>query len=224
MNQNGGSGDIQRQYDDCIRSLDNNIRELVTAVDDLRVSSRTLIVIVADRGQSLGEHGILCQSRGLYDCTLRVPLILRWPERITPGVRLPQMLQTHDLAAALVEAAGLPSRSTMEQEHSFWKLLAQEPAAGRDQIFSVDSSGQTQWCLRTRNHKFIVSREPNGSEASSRELYDLTADPEEKHNLANDRPDVAASMQAELEEIARRLREKNEDPWSEVGVALTRGV
>jgi len=80
-----------------------------------------------------------------------------------------------------------------------------------------------KWSLRTREHKFILARELDAYGTPPRELFDLVADPEETQNLVDVRPDLAAAMEAELEDwIAQRLREqgKREDPVRETGVSL----
>jgi arylsulfatase len=208
-------------YDEAIRSVDRGIQELVTALDESSLSSRTLLVVVADRGASLGEHGIACESRGLYDCTLRVPFIARWPERIRPGTHVSQLFQTDDIAPTLLEAVSLPAPSSMDGK-SFWKALTgEQTVAGRGSVISLDYTCQPQWSLRTTEHKFIVSRGPDRDSAPQRELYDLVADPGEEHNLAAQCTELCASMGKDLDNwISRRLRElgKSEDTFLAQGM------
>jgi len=210
-------------YDQEVRHVDDGIGQLVMALDELGLAERTLVMILSDHGESMTEHGIFFEHHGLYDCTLRVPLIARWPGRIPQGIRLPQMLQTQDIAPTLLEAAGLPIPTTMEGR-SFWKLLTGETQdSGHEAVISLECTLQAKWSLRTREYKFILAREPDFYGNPLRELYDLMADPGEERNIAQERPELTAAMEAELEAwIADRLRAtgRNEDPLREQGISL----
>jgi arylsulfatase A-like enzyme len=203
--ENGGD------YDDAIRAVDAGIRELITAIDNLRLASRTLIAVTADRGASLGEHGIASESRGLYDCTLRIPFIARWPGHIIPGTRLKGMQLSEDIAPTLFEAVEMEVTSSMEGPR-FWKELSGEgPSAGRDRVISLDCTFGPAWSIRTSQYKLIVSEGPR------RELYDLTADPGEQHDIASQQPQVATELENELQSwVARRIEEwyRYESPFS----------
>ncbi len=215
---------VQALYDQEIRHLDEGIGELLAAVDAAGLSDNTLVVLVADHGESMTEHGIFFEHHGLYDCTIRVPLIMRWPGRIPAGVRLWQMFQHHDLAPTLLEAAGLEIPDEMDGM-SFWGLATGETAeVGRDRVISCECSWQAKWSLRTERYKLILARAPDFYGNPHRELYDLQADPGEEHNLAEEQPELAADLEAALEGwIADRLREqgKSQDPLVEQGVGLT---
>ena len=95
-------------YDQSIRYLDDGIAALITALDETGLSEETLVIFTADHGESMTEHGIYFDHHGLYDCTLRVPLVARWPGHLPQGARLPHMLQVSDIAPTLLEAVGLP--------------------------------------------------------------------------------------------------------------------
>ncbi len=210
-------------YDQEIRGLDDAIGELVGTVDELGLTERTLIVFVSDHGTSLTEHGIFFDHHGLYDNTIHVPLIARWPGRLPQGVRVPQMLQTTDVAPTLLEGAGLRVPRTMDGR-SAWKLLTGEATeGGHERVVSLESTWQSKWSLRTHTHKFILARDPGLDGGPLRELYDLLADPTEAHNLVDEQPEVAASMEAELEAwIAERMRVlgRDTDPLIEQGISL----
>jgi len=145
----------------------------------------------ADRGASLGEHSIVSDSRGLYDCTLRIPFIARWPGHIVPGTRLKGMYQSEDIAPTLFEAVEPP---------------------GRDRVISLDCTSGRAWSVRTSQYKLIISEGPR------RELYDLTTDPGEDRNIASQQPDVASDLENELQSWdARRIDElyRYESPFRE---------
>jgi arylsulfatase A-like enzyme len=169
------------------------------------------------------EHGIFFDHHGLYEPTLHIPLIVRAPGRLPAGSRIPSLLQNHDLAPTLLEAAGVPAPRTMEGQ-SFWKLLTGEIAnGGREEVICCECTLQQKWCLRTRDYKFILSREQDVYGTAMRELYDLRSDPREERNIAEERPQVAAEMERRLESwIADRLRQlrRSQDPLVEQGISL----
>jgi len=205
-------------YDEAVRAVDAGIRELVTAIDSMRLAARTLVAVTADRGASLGEHGIAAESRGLYDCTLRIPFLARWPGRIVPGTRLKGMFQAEDIAPTLFEAVEMEVPSSMEGPR-FWKeMTGAGESAGRDCVISLDCTSGRCWSIRRGGRKLIVSEGPR------RELYDLAADPGEETNLASQSPEAAAELETELQSwVARRIDElyRYESPFAEGIVAQT---
>jgi len=214
---------VSAMYDQEIRHVDEGIGEILGALDEFGLSDRTLTVLFGDHGESLTEHGIFFDHHGLYDTCLHVPFIARWPGHLPAGARVSPMFQHLDVAPTLLQAAGIPASPAMDGR-SLWPLLTGDhEQGGRDRLYSAESTRMAKWSLRTREHKFILARELDAYGSPPRELYDLVTDPEETQNLVDIRPDLAAAMEAELEDwIAQRLREqgKREDPVREAGVSL----
>jgi arylsulfatase A-like enzyme len=210
-------------YDQEIRHLDDGIADLLSTVDRLGLAERTLVIFMADHGTSLTEQGIFFEHHGLYDCTIHVPLIARWPGILPAGRRVPNVLQISDLAPTLLEAAGLPVPEEMEGR-SAWRLLTgEESAGGHSRVVSLECTWQAKWSLRTPEHKLILSRDGGLRGGPPRELYDLRADPGEERDLAQREPALAGRLEAELEGwIAERLRRlgRTVDPLQEQGISL----
>ena len=102
-------------------------------------------------------------------------------------------------------------------------LTGEQQDGGRDSVISLECTLQAKWSLRTRDFKFILAREPDFYGTPMRELYDLAADPGENRNIVAERPDIAASMESELEAwITCRLQElgKKQDPLREQGITM----
>ncbi|HXI42115.1 MAG TPA: sulfatase-like hydrolase/transferase [Bryobacteraceae bacterium] len=189
------------RYDRALRSTDEAIRELAMTLSDLRSAQKTLLVVLSTSGRAPTDG-----DSGLLDSAVRVPLLVRWPGRVSRGIRLKQMLQMHDVTPTVLEAAGLPIPSSLEGR-SFWKLLTgEQQEGGCDRVFSVACGPQPAWSLRTAEAKYILSPGATGEKRSA--LYDLATDPKEERNIASDRPAVAAAMERELEDwVAHRLEE-----------------
>lgn len=207
-------------YDQQIRRLDDGMRDIITAIDHLGIAGQTLIVFLADHGESMTEHDVFYDHTGLHDTVLHVPLIVRLPGRVQSGVRLPQMLQHVDVAPTLLEAAGLPIPDSLEGR-SFWKLATgEEQAGGYDAIISMECSWRACWSIRTDRYKYFLGREPDEDGNILRELYDLESDPGEERNIVAADPETAAALEAQLEAwIAKRMRiaGRDEDPLREQG-------
>ncbi len=213
-------------YDQEIRYVDDGIHDIVSTLDDLGIAEKTLIAVISDHGESLTEHGIFFEHHGLYDCTLRIPLIMCLLGRLPTGVRVTPMMQMSDMAPTFLEAAQLPIPPTMEGR-SYWKLLTGEKQIdGHTRVISSECSCQAKWSLRNSNTKFILARGPDFYGNPPRELYDLKADPGEEHNIVEEQPELAYKMENELENwITERLKAggRSEDPLQEQECSLKLG-
>lgn len=202
-------------YDQEVRYVDEAIGELVAALDEAGLAEDTLVVLTADHGESMTEHGIFIAHHGLYDCTIRVPFVTRWPGRLPADTRVGRMLGTPDVAPTVLEAVGLPRPAEMDGR-SFWGLLHGEAAPpGSPRLISAECTWQSKWSLRTERYKLILARQPDFYGNPMRELYDLAADPAETRDLCPSEPEVAREMERDLEgwiadELARSGRA--EDP------------
>ncbi len=219
---------VSALYDQEIRYLDDGLSRLISALDEAGLAEDTLVLFTGDHGESLTEHGIYFDHHGLYDCTLHVPFVARWPGRLPAGARISPMVQVSDIAPTILEAAGIAAPAAMEGR-SFWKSLTGEAGpgdasgGGHDRVVSVENTWQSSWSLRTETHKLILSRDPDESRRPRLELYDLKVDPDERRNLAGEQPELAAALNAELEAwIAGRLKAlgKDSDPLQTMGPSM----
>jgi arylsulfatase A-like enzyme len=210
-------------YDQEIRYLDDGVRQIITAVDRLGLAEKTLIVVTADHGESLTEHGIFFDHYGLYETTLHVPLLFRWPGIIPKGLRLPQLLTTSDITPTILEAVGLASPKVCDGD-SFWHLLNGDKGKHiHDRVVSLECTWQAKWALRTSRYKFILARQPDQHGSPMQELYDMVSDPKEQTNVVTQHPIVASELRHELEAwISDQLRAlgKERDPLLEQGASM----
>jgi arylsulfatase A-like enzyme len=167
----------------------------------------TLIVAVADHGESLGEHGLLNHLYGVYDPLIHVPLVMRGPG-VSRRKQIHGLVQTHDIFGTLLAAAGAPlpdhTRNLLEASSARRYIVAEYgqpriPHRGLLARFSLQASDFAPFirsliAVRTEQHKLII-----GSDASV-ELYDLVNDPAEFMNRAGDGPKVLTGLQGMLTE------------------------
>ena len=94
-------------YDGEIAYLDRRVGEVVETMRELDLLDRTIVVIVGDHGENLGEHGLLDHKMSVGATLLRVPRLLRYPPRVPAGARIAARVQSHDLFPTILRLAGI---------------------------------------------------------------------------------------------------------------------
>lgn len=169
----------------------------------------TCVIVVADHGENLGEHGLLNHQYCLYDTLLRVPLVIRYPARLSAGERVRHQVQTLDLFATILEIAGAPvphntSKSLLPGSQPRPYVVAEygtpsPPRADMLEEFGLTADDLKRFergltAIRSDTHKLIVGTD------GSRELYNWRDDPAEEQNRIEQEPAVAETLHAQLEE------------------------
>ncbi len=186
-------------YDAEIRHADDGVAELLAALEETGAADDTLVLLTADHGEVMVRNGIYFDHHGLYEETIRVPLILRWPERLAAGQTVEPFVQQMDFAPTLLNWAGVEPPPTMEGK-DFGPLAQGTDATPLwDRIVACENTWQSKWALRTETHKLILSRAQDEHGSALRELYDLRADPGETRNLSDSGRATADAMESELE-------------------------
>jgi arylsulfatase len=173
----GGHRDL---YDGEVAYLDRQTGRLLAYLESRGLLENTLIAVVADHGENLGDHGILYRHAGLWDTTTHVPLMIRWPGRAREGRRIRGLVQTIDLFPTLVSAAGLEAPP---QDGVDLRELTGEGRNGRRVVFA-EHADRLGLMARTPGHKYILSQGNTLFLPDGAYLYDLKADPREERNLA----------------------------------------
>jgi choline-sulfatase len=165
-----------RAYDGEIAFVDSQLGRVVAALERSKRLERTLIVVVADHGESLGEHGEVTHGHFIYDSTMRVPLIVHAPSIVGAGVVDQRVVSVADLLPTALELLGVPDRE--KRDGASWVGRRADPKRA---VYLETWSPYLEfgWApltgLRTLRDKAIL--------APRREFYDLADDPREEHNL-----------------------------------------
>jgi arylsulfatase A-like enzyme len=185
----GGERDL---YDGEVAYLDRQVDRLLAFLADRGLAQETVVALLGDHGENLGEHGIDFRHIGLFETTTRVPLVLHRPG--VAGGRRAGLVQSIDLFPSLLRAAGVsaPPRDGVDLDR-----LTGEGRRGRPAVFvEHDSAGGAM--VRRGDHRYALHHGvrplPDGPS-----LYDLRADPAEEHNLAG----TGLAVEAELAELLR---------------------
>jgi len=185
-------------YDGEIAYMDEQVGRLLDGLDQLAHTSRTLIIVVGDHGESLGEHGEATHGIFLYDATLHVPLIVAGPD-VPRGKVISDQVRSIDLHPTVMEFLRLPA-SSEAQGVSLWPLIEQGTHVRSNYSYGETLYPRTYmgWselrAMRTDTWKFILAPHP--------ELYNLDHDPSETQNLISNHPADADQLQKKIWEIA----------------------
>ncbi len=191
-----------KDYLRCVVSVDENIGRLLDYLDAEGLADNTLIVYTSDQGFYLGEHGWY-DKRFMYEESLRMPLVMRYPAAVPAGQVNDAMVLNLDFAPTLLDYAGVEVPPDM-QGRSFRPIAAgQPPADWRTSMYYHYYEFPHGWHdvrkhegVRTDRYKLIHFYD----DIDAWELYDLREDPHELHNRAED-----PAMQAVLTGMKQRL-------------------
>lgn len=215
---------FRRAYYAMVTLVDDKVGEILRALDERGLAEDTIVIFTSDHGEMLGDHGLLLKGPMAYEMAVRIPLIIRWPGRLPAGTRSSSMAGLHDVGVTIGAQAGVPSLPAA-QGHDL-VAVARGDEEGRDWAYTEyrDScrpaeTGVHTTMLRHQDKKIIVW---HGYPASTRdregELYDLTADPDERVNLwsSPDHLRLKADMLAMLADVRVQLEDRSnpqEAPW-----------
>jgi arylsulfatase A-like enzyme len=171
-----------QDYLRCILSVDENVGRILKYLDQQGLAENTIVVYTSDQGFFLGEHGLF-DKRYMYEESLRTPLVIRYPDRIRPGLICNELVQNLDIAPTILELAGadIPDEMQGQSLQPLFKtpVLANWRDAVYYQFFESGWGVPQHYGIRTKTHKLIHFL----SEPENWELYDLENDPHEMVNL-----------------------------------------
>jgi len=200
-----------RDYLACVAAVDDNIGRLLAWLDENDLAKNTIVIYTSDQGFFLGEHNFF-DKRFMYEESLRMPFLVRWPGRVKPGAVSRGMILNVDFAPTLLAAAGVGVPADM-QGRSFVPLL--EGRAPKDWRTSMyyryyhpgHHNVAAHYGVRDERYKLIYF-----NKLDQWELYDLRKDPREMRNVYDDpaHQGVAKRLKAELLRLRRELRDEDQ--------------
>jgi arylsulfatase A-like enzyme len=199
---------IIAQYDGAVAYMDACIKSIFTALEGLGILDETIVVINADHGETLYDHECWFDHHGIYDVTLRVPLIIRYPKHVPAGLRVRGYTQHKDLVPTLLELAEVSTRRKFDGQ-SLMQLVRGEKVSFEPEFYLTECTWMRKHGWRTPEWKLIVALEPDFHFKPPVELYNLVEDPDENENLADELPEVVELLRGRMEAfIERREREE----------------
>jgi uncharacterized sulfatase len=207
--------DWTRDYYASIHSVDRNLGRLLAGLDERGLTKKTIVLFTSDHGYNIGQHTIHTKGNGywiaggvtgpkrpnMWDTSIRVPLLVRWPGVVKPGTEIAEMTTNLDTFPSILGMLGVPMpRDVKRQGRDYSPLLRGEKIDGRDALFGsydLHNAGlaymrmirTNQWKLVRHHHAKFLD-----------ELYNLEDDPGETRNLYG-----AAKHAAIRDQLQQRL-------------------
>ena len=185
------------QYDGAIAYMDACIQTLFNALETRGVLDETIVVINGDHGETLYDHECWFDHHGLYDVTLHVPLIIRYPGRVPAGKRVAGYNQHKDLVPTLLELADIETNIAFDGE-SLTALMSGEITSYDSEFYITECTWMRKHGWRTPEWKLIVALEPDFHFKPPVELYNLIQDPDENNNLVDTHPDIVNVLETRM--------------------------
>jgi len=196
-----------RRRAEMLLAVDESLGRIVETLEKEKKLANTLIVFTSDNGYFYGEHGLSLERRLPYEESIRNALLLQYPARIKPGTLCNDIVITVDLAPTALEAAGVPIGNHI-QGRSLLPLIAGRAKNWRrfGYIEFYAFENPFPW-LVDMDYRAVVSDQFKYihwiQHPQENELYDLSNDPYEQHNLIKDKESkpVVDTMRSELQRL-----------------------
>ncbi|CAN7358936.1 sulfatase [Paenibacillus sp. LjRoot153] len=175
-------------YDCGVRFMDDHLGMVFEALRSQGVMDDLVVIITADHGENMGELAIYGEHGTADQGTCRIPMIIRWPDRVQPGVR--EGLHYHlDLLPTLAEMLGSKPAESWDGE-SYAASLTGETDEGRNYLVVSQMAHVCQRSVRFDNWLYMRTYHDGYHLFDKEMLFDLESDPLEFNNIASIRPDI----------------------------------
>ena len=188
-------------YHASLAFVDQEVGKVLQALEDKGITEDTLVIFTSDHGDMLGDHQLSVKGAFFYDPCVKVPLIMRWPNKIKGGKRISQLVQLHDLTATILSATGFSSsnlKDIMPESCNLLPLIQDEEQKLHDYVIcSYRNSGINDkgkyfdppiyaTMIRDERFKLNVYHDICNFISPQGELYDMKNDLYEFNNLWSD--------------------------------------
>ncbi len=170
-------------YYGMISFMDQQIGRMLETLDRLGLAENTLVVFSTDHGHFLGQHGLIAKGVFHYEDMLRLPFLVRWPGQVPAGASSAAIQSLVDLAPTFADLAGLDIPGIMQ-------------GVSQARVWRGEQESVRSWAIVENRHQPRVLQVRTYIEERYKltiyrsqtygELFDLQADPEERHNRWND--------------------------------------
>lgn len=191
----------QARYSAGVAECDAHVGALRAGLQQLGLFDKSLLIVTADHGEALGEHGFWSHGFSAHQDQLHVPLIVRWPAQIAPGSRIAPDARLFDLLPTVLTWAAAPLPPNI-QAQSLTPLFVGPEKSPRTTIGEAVKERPAQRALLADGWKLLAD-----AQAKKYELYHLTQDPTERTDLAAGEAKRVETMRAQLDHlVAANLR------------------
>ena len=204
-----------KDYLRCIASVDENVGRVLDYLDESGLAENTVVFYTSDQGFYLGDHGWF-DKRFMYEESLRMPLLVRYPGEIKAGSVSDDIVLNLDFAATFLDFASVPVPADMQGESLRRILQGKTPKNWRKSMYyhyyeyPAVHSVKRHYGVRTERYKLIHFYH----DIDEWELYDLKKDPKEMKNVIDDPayPDMVKELKAELIQLREKYKDTTGSP------------
>jgi arylsulfatase A-like enzyme/predicted Zn-dependent protease len=188
-------------YDGEIAFMDSQIGRVLDWLNQNGLRNRTIIAMVGDHGEGLGEHGESTHGYFIYDYAVHVPFILSTPLQSTNGIQIASQVRTIDVYPTLLDASHIHIPKEV-QGTSLWHLISSHGVGEQLYAYSESMAPSIQYgwspllSLRTPQYQYI--------DAPRSEFYDLQKDPEEENDVRSSQTKLADYFQKTLKDVVAK--------------------
>ena len=202
-----------QDYLGSISSVDDNVGRVLDYLDENGLTKNTIVIYTSDQGFYLGEHGWF-DKRFIYDESFKTPLMIRWPNEITPGTTNDEMVQNLDFAQTFLEAAQIEVPDDMQGESLIPLLKGDIAQWNREAVYyhyyeyPAVHMVKRHYGIVTKEYKLIHFY----YDVDEWELYDRKKDTQEMNNVYNDPnyADIVKGLKIKLAELRVKYKDSKE--------------
>jgi arylsulfatase A-like enzyme len=206
-----------RDYLACVASVDDNIGRMLDYLEKTGLSKNTVVIYTSDQGFFLGDHNWF-DKRFMYEESLRMPFLIRYPGQIKAGATSDSMILNVDFTPTFLDLAGVTVPADLQGRSLTPLLQGKMPNNWRTSMYyryychPAEHNVHRHYGVRTQEHKLIYFDKLN-----EWELFDLKKDPYEMKSVYNDPAyaSIVAKLKAELERLRKELDDR--DQFADMG-------
>jgi lipoteichoic acid synthase len=180
--------DKLNRYLNCLRYQDFFVRNLIEQYKELGLYEDTIFVIYGDHGEGFGEHGRYVHENNPYEESLKIPLVIHDPKRFQDGERVKGLSNHMDILPTVLDLLGFELKNGEYPGYSLLRLLPE------DRTLMLSCFNKDKCLVSIKGSKKYIHHYGNEPD----ELFDLSKDPLERKNLADERPEEVSKRREEI--------------------------
>lgn len=191
----------REKYIEMVGAMDKGIGEILTALENNNQAKETIVIFFSDNGGTgIANNGNLFGFKGqVYEGGIRVPAIIRWPDKVAANTVSPQTAMSIDLSRSILEAAEVKARDLKLDGYNILEhVLQNKPDVNRTMFWRAKRGERIRKAVREGDLKYLIETEKDS--VINEKMYNLKDDPSEKNDLLLSNQEKAKSLQQKIDD------------------------